>query len=62
MQWQTQNLIPQIEVERVTYASEAPWPAEADGTGGSQIRNMGPIYRAKKADADKAQLGGSIIR
>ena len=28
--------------------------AEADGTGGSQIRNMGPIYRAKKADADKA--------
>ncbi len=30
--------------------------AEADGTGGSQIRNMGPIYRAKKADADKAQV------
>ena len=29
--------------------------AEADGTGGSQIRNMGPIYKAKKADADKAQ-------
>lgn len=29
--------------------------AEADGTGGSRIRNMGPIYRAKKADADKAQ-------
>ncbi|MEO0725642.1 MAG: DUF4407 domain-containing protein [Bacteroidota bacterium] len=29
---------------------------EADGSGGSQIRNMGPIYRAKKAEADKAQL------
>lgn len=28
---------------------------EADGTGGSQRRNMGPIYRAKKADAEKAQ-------
>lgn len=29
--------------------------AEADGSGGSKIRNMGPIYRAKKADAEKAQ-------
>ena len=29
---------------------------EADGTGGSQKRNMGPIYAAKKADADKMQL------
>lgn len=28
---------------------------EADGTGGSGYRNMGPIYRAKKADADKAE-------
>jgi hypothetical protein len=28
---------------------------EADGTGGSGRRNLGPIYRAKKADADKAQ-------
>ncbi len=28
---------------------------EADGTGGSQKRNMGPIYRAKKDEADKAQ-------
>lgn len=28
---------------------------EADGSGGSQVRNMGPIYRAKKADADRAQ-------
>ena len=29
--------------------------AEADGSGGSKIRNMGPIYKAKKADADRAQ-------
>lgn len=28
---------------------------EADGTGGSGKRNLGPIYRAKKADADNAQ-------
>ncbi|ASZ14425.1 DUF4407 domain-containing protein [Chitinophaga pendula] len=27
---------------------------EADGTGGSRIRNLGPIYKAKKADADQA--------
>lgn len=29
--------------------------AEADGTGGSQMRNMGPIYRMKKKEADAAQ-------
>ncbi len=28
---------------------------EADGTGGSRQRNLGPIYMAKKADADRAQ-------
>lgn len=28
---------------------------EADGTGGSRQRNLGPIYRAKKADAELAQ-------
>lgn len=28
---------------------------EADGTGGSGHRNLGPIYRTKKAEADKAQ-------
>ena len=27
---------------------------EADGTGGSKQRNLGPIYQAKKRDADKA--------
>jgi Domain of unknown function (DUF4407) len=29
---------------------------EADGTGGSKRRNLGPIYKVKKADADKAEL------
>ena len=28
---------------------------EADGTGGSGKKNLGPIYRAKKTDADLAQ-------
>lgn len=28
---------------------------EADGTGGSGYKNLGPIYRTKKAQADKAQ-------
>lgn len=28
---------------------------EADGTGGSRKKNLGPIYKVKKADADKAQ-------
>lgn len=28
---------------------------EADGTGGSGQKNLGPIYKAKKADADRAQ-------
>lgn len=28
---------------------------EADGSGGSKVRNMGPIYKAKKAEADLAQ-------
>lgn len=29
---------------------------EADGTGGSGKKNLGPIYRAKKDEADKAQV------
>jgi len=28
---------------------------EADGTGGSKKKNLGPIYQAKKAEADNAQ-------
>lgn len=42
---------------------------EADGTGGSRRRNLGPIYKVKKADADKAdrelqeiiQINGPLI-
>lgn len=29
---------------------------EADGTGGTKRKNLGPIYRIKKADADKSQV------
>lgn len=29
---------------------------EADGTGGSKQRNAGPIYKLKKADADRAEI------
>ena len=29
---------------------------EADGTGGSMLRNPGPIYKVKKAQADQAEL------
>jgi hypothetical protein len=38
-----------IRDELMTIAQE-----EADGTGGSMRRNPGPIYKIKKADADKA--------
>jgi len=41
------------EIKRDQLDAEA--IAEADGTGGSQKRNMGPIYKAKKEDALKAQ-------
>lgn len=36
--------------------------AEADGTGGSGLRNMGPIYKMKKAEADVAQLNFNILQ
>jgi hypothetical protein len=34
---------------------------EADGTGGSKIRNLGPIYKVKKADADAAEKELSLL-
>lgn len=34
---------------------------EADGTGGSKIRNVGPIYQLKKADANQAALEAARI-
>ena len=35
--------------------------AEADGTGGSGNKNMGPIYKMKKAEADAAQVKFNIL-
>lgn len=35
---------------------------EADGTGGSRIRNLGPIYKAKKADADSATAALALLQ
>jgi hypothetical protein len=55
-----QNAINQLKAEvdektaqRDALALEA--IKEADGTGGSGVKNIGPIYKAKKAEADKAQ-------
>jgi hypothetical protein len=39
-----------IRNDRVRLARE-----EADGTGGSRKKNLGPIYKVKKADADRAE-------
>lgn len=41
------------EQQRNALVTEA--QQEADGTGGSKRRNLGPIYKLKKADADKAE-------
>lgn len=49
-----QNQITQKTAVRDSLAQAA--LAEADGTGGSKIRNMGPIYRAKQEAASKAQI------
>lgn len=34
---------------------------EADGTGGSKRRNLGPIYAVKKADAERAQQEFEVV-
>lgn len=56
MQTDIQGLDAQIEAKR-TKRNELNQQAiaEADGTGGSGQRNLGPIYKAKKQDADFAQ-------
>lgn len=48
-----QGEIDQKKITRDTLALMA--LQEADGTGGSGKKNLGPIYRAKKAKADQAQ-------
>ncbi|MFT7120923.1 MAG: hypothetical protein ACJAZ9_001101 [Neolewinella sp.] len=48
----------QAEIDAKTTARDAAAAAalaEADGSGGSGVRNMGPIYRAKQATAQQAQ-------
>lgn len=35
---------------------------EADGTGGSRVKNLGPIYKAKKADADSATAALAVLQ
>jgi Domain of unknown function (DUF4407) len=35
---------------------------EADGTGGSKKKNLGPIYKIKKADADAAEVELELLR
>ena len=48
----------QAEIDAKTSARDATAAAalaEADGSGGSGVRNMGPIYKAKKAAAERAQ-------
>lgn len=55
---QSQIVVLKAEVEEKTGArDEMALMAlqEADGTGGSKNKNLGPIYRAKKAKADEAQ-------
>lgn len=35
---------------------------EADGTGGSRVKNLGPIYQLKKQDAEKAEAEARAVR
>lgn len=46
-------------IERDLLISEA--IAEADGTGGSGQKNLGPIYKTKKAAADKADAELAVL-
>lgn len=55
--FETDNERLRAEIDAAVVARDAKVAAalaEADGSGGSQIRNMGPIYRAKRAEADQA--------
>ncbi len=68
------NQIAQLKAEILTKTAErnelaAIAQQEADGTGGTRKRNAGPIYRIKKADADRVnseleelkQVNGKLI-
>jgi hypothetical protein len=52
--------ISSLETEVMAYATKRDElvklaQEEADGTGGSRKKNLGPIYKVKKADADRAE-------
>jgi len=53
------NKLGKVDQERVARLSEA--LSEADGTGGSKIRAMGAIYKAKAKAADKAESDYQIL-
>jgi len=57
--WQSEiNTLKEELAAKTTFRDEQVLMAlqEADGTGGSGKKNLGPIYRAKKEKADAAQL------
>jgi hypothetical protein len=63
--YETDNQRLQAEIDAATANRDAKVTAalaEADGSGGSKIRNMGPIYRAKRAEADQAEAELVTIR
>lgn len=49
-----------LESKRDSLRAEA--AAEADGTGGTMRRNAGPIYRIKKANAERVELELETLR
>ncbi len=53
------NKLNTVDQERTARLSEA--LAEADGTGGSKIRAMGAIYKAKSKAADKAEQDYQLL-
>lgn len=57
---QLKNEIAEKEKQRDILVKAA--QEEADGTGGSRRRNLGPIYKVKKADADAAEREVSELR
>jgi hypothetical protein len=46
--------VPYVLVDQVTYANQAPWPADADGTGLSLQRIAGTVYGDEPANWEAA--------
>lgn len=53
------NKLSKADTERIYKQNEA--ISEADGTGGSKIRNMGAIYKAKARAAEKAEADYNVL-